>query len=555
MAFQNYHVEERKDLRELLRASAAEFGDRTAICEKENGATVSYSYERLDSDVSALGTALWEKGLSGKRILILGSNSYAWTVSFFAVVCGLGCAVPVDPAFPAATVCEIAAKTDAAAIICSDELLHATDALEPSVLRISFGELSDLIREGSALRASDTTTAALDYDTAPIDADAMTAIFFTSGAHRGVMLSQKNLCFNAAGICRMIRFTPDDVFLSVLPIHHLYEMTCGLLCPLSQGCSVAFSEGLRHLSREMKEYRPTVLNCVPYLMESMYRKIELSIRRNGMERSTANLVRMIRAIRPEAAQLAAKKRAFSFVHRNFGGKLRLILTSGAPSDPAVLRGFRDFGILALQGYGLVECSPIAALNRDRFYRDSAAGLPMPGALVDIYDMQEDGIGEIRCKGSHVMLGYFGDPERTAAVLRNGWFYTGDLGYLDSDGFLHIIGRKQNTIITASGKKVFPEELEAMLNSTKYIREAAVTGVCDTKQEKVSIVAILCPDTDALREAEKAGFDPFGSDELRRSVAEVNAILPPFKRISSYVIRRDPLPRTPSGSLIRRELKF
>ena len=348
----------------------------------------------------------------------------------------------------------------------------------------------------------------------------------------------------------MIRFTADDLFLSVLPIHHAYETTCGFLVPLSSGAAIAFSEGLRSVTREMKEYHPTVINCVPYIAETMYRKVEASIRRHGMERSVLNMIRVTNAIRPEKAALAAKRRAFSFVHQNFGGKLRLILTSGAPADPAVLRGFRNYGILALQAYTLVECSPVAAVNRDRFFDDSSAGLSMPDTLVDIYDMQEDGMGEIRCKGNHIMLGYYNDPEATAKVLRDGWFYTGDLGYLDADGFLHIVGRKQNMIVNASGKQIFPEEIESLLDSTKYIREALVRAVPNEDGDDIRLEAVLFPDADTIDALGDANPEQRTVVEMRRAISEVNEVLPSFKQISSYVISDTPLPKSPSGSLKR-----
>ncbi len=540
MAYQNYPVEEHADLRELLQKSVTAFADRVAFSEKRDGETVSHTYRQYGADVASLRAALAAKGLGGRRVVVAGSNGYAWVTAFFAVVSGLGCAVSVDRETDAETLARIVSETDAGAVICSPDFLPKTESIDPAVLRVSFAELPAMI---------EAATDAGDKD-APIDPASPAAIFFTSGARRGVMLSHRNLCFDVASLCRMIRFTPEDVFLSVLPIHHAYETVCGFLVPFSCGAAVAFSEGLRSLTGEMKEYHPTVINCVPYIAETMYRKVDASIRRQGMERSVLNMIRVTNAIRPEKAALAAKRRAFSFVHKSFGGKLRLILSSGAPADPAVLRGFRNYGILALQAYTLVECGPVAAVNRDRFYNDASAGLSMPDTLVDIYDMQDDGMGEIRCKGDHVMLGYFGDPEATAKVLRDSWFYTGDLGFMDSDGFLHVIGRRQNTIVNASGKQIFPEELEALLNSTKYVRESLVCAVPNETGDDVVLKAILYPDAETIRALNDDNTRQRTAIEMRRAVSEVNEVLPAFKQISLYEISEEPLPKTPSGTLIR-----
>lgn len=543
MAYQNYPAAERKNLRELLVASAEAFPDRIAFYEKRDGATMSYSYRCFHSDAVALNASLAEKGIADRRVVIAGANGYAWATAFFAVTIGSGCVVSVDRATDAESLSRIVSDTEAAAVICSPDFLAKTAALDASVVRISFDDLPALIEAGTALVGEDVPTA----DAEP---NAPAAIFFTTRSRKGVVLSHRNLCFDTAELCRMIRFTADDLFLSVLPIHHAYETTCGFLVPLFSGASIAFSEGLRSVTREMKEYHPTVINCVPYIAETMYRKVEASIRKNGMERSVLNMIRVTNAIRPEKAALVAKRRAFSFVHQNFGGKLRLILTSGAPADPAVLRGFRNYGILALQAYTLVECSPVAAVNRDRFFDDSSAGLSMPDTLVDIYDMQEDGMGEIRCKGDHIMLGYYNDPDATAKVLHDGWFYTGDLGYLDADGFLHVVGRKQNMIINASGKQIFPEEIESLLNSTKYIRESLVRAIPNEDGDDIRLEAVLFPDADTIAALNDNNPKQRTVVEMRRAISEVNEVLPPFKQISSYVISDTPLSKSPSGSLKR-----
>lgn len=544
MDYQNYRVTERKNLRDLVLESAQTFADRTAFLEKRDGVTVSYSYAKLGADVSALAAAFQARGFSGQRVLIAGQNCYSFVLAFLSVAAAGGCAVPADRNLSAEDFCALAARTEAKAVLLSPDFMPKADRLPASVRRFSLLDLEDLIDEGYTVMRK--------RNFAPVDpaAESVAAIFFTAGTGRGVMLSHHNLCFDITAVCRMIEFQKEDVFLSVLPVHHIYEMTCGVLLPIFCGALVAFSEGLRYLTREMKEYHPTILNCVPYLAETMYHKVQSNIRRQGQEKYVQNMIRITNAIHPQKTAVSAKRRVFSFVHRSFGGHLRLILTFGAPADATVMRGFRDFGILTLQAYSLVECSPVAAINRDRFYRAGAAGLPLPNTVLDIYDMNEEGLGEIRCKGDHIMLGYFDDPKMTKSVLRGNWFYTGDLGYFDTDGFLHVIGRKKNMVISASGKKIFPEEIEALLNESKFIRESLVRVVPDQSAERVHVEALIVPDSDAVNALEDDSPKQRTNLEIRAAVSEINQLLPPFKRIKRYATSSSALPRTPSGRLQR-----
>lgn len=546
MAYLNYPVNECENLASLVLKSAAAFGERTAFAEKRDGKTVNYSYARLGADVSALASAFSARGLSGARVLIAGPNSYDFARAFFAVTAAGACAVPVDHTATAEAFEALAARTGAKGAILAPDFLPKADRLPADVRRFSFADLDDLALEGAGL-LPDAETLALP------EPDLVAAVFFTADAGRGVMLSHRNLCFDAAAVCKMVEILPDDVFLSVLPIHHAYEMTLGILVPLLSGAKIAFSEGLRYLTREMKEFHPTVLNCVPYLAEAMYHKIMAGIRRHGLENHVKNMIRVTSAILPEKAALAAKRRAFSFVHKSFGGHLRLILTTGAAADPTVLRGFRKFGILAIQAYSIVECAPVAAINRDHFHRAMSAGLPLPETVLDIYDMNEEGLGEIRCKGNNIMLGYFDDPDTTAAVLRGGWFYTGDLGFFDSDGFLRVIGRKKNMVITATGKRLYPEEIEALLNENKFIAESLVRVVPDRSNEGVHVEATIYPDRANVTALGDDSFKQRAAIEIRAAVDQLNQILPPFKKIKRFTLSASPLPRTPSGRLHRGEL--
>ena len=551
--YQNYPVDIYKNLKEMFHASAEKYGDKTLFMEKVGGAYQSLSFRDYARNVDALGTELLARGFGGKRLIVIGENCIAWVTAYMAVICGVGVVVPVDKEIPAEEIANIAKVSEASVVIYSKKSAEKIAGIDDAVTRISFDEIPALIAAGKEkLRAGDRS-----YLDAKIDPNVMASLIFTSGTtgvSKGVMLSHHNICFNLSEMCQMLYIGPKDTFLSVLPLHHAYECTCGFLCQVYRGSTVAFSEGLRYITRNMQEVHTTIINCVPLLVETMYSKIWSSIRKNGLEKKVAAMVKLTNAIPGTKARMAAKKKIFKAVHQNFGGKLRLLISGGAAVDPKVLEGLHDLGIAAVQGYGLTECAPLAALNRDTYFNDSAAGLGTPNTLLDIYDVQDDGTGEIRFKGDNLMLGYYGQPELTAEVIRDGWFYTGDLGYLDANGFLHITGRKKNVIVTSNGKNIFPEELETYLCRTPFVAESVVVGFINPKKKDYDIVAIIYPDKARMDETygEKWTRDQLDA-ELRRAVAEVNGIVQSYKRIECYVIRDTEFPKNASRKIKRQGL--
>ena len=549
-SYRNYPTIVYENLKQMYHASAETYGEKTLFMQKEGGKYKSYSFRQYAEEVDALGTALCARGLKGKRVIVTGENGYDWVRSYMAVICGVGVVVPVDKEIPAEEIANIARESEAAAILYSDKLSAKVEALDEGVARIPFSSLPALIEQGKKLIEEGDRT----YLDAEIDPNAMSSLLFTSGTtgvSKGVMLSHRNICFNLSEMCQMLYIDDKDVFLSVLPIHHAYECTCGFLCQVYRGSTVAFSEGLRHITRNMQEVHPTMILCVPLLLETMYNKVWANIRKQGMEGKVKAAIKMTNAIPSAKLRLAAKKKIFAQIHKSFGGKLRIMISGGAAVDPKIMQGLRDLGIAAYQGYGLTECAPLAALNRDTFYNDGSAGMATPNALLDIYDVQGDGTGEIRYKGDNIMLGYYKQPEMTAEVIRDGWFYTGDLGYLDKDGFLFITGRKKNVIVTSNGKNIFPEELETYLGRTPYVAESVVVGYMNPKKKDYDIVAIIRPDLDRM-------VEDFGADytrdqletELKKALSEVNGIVQSYKRIETFVIRDEEFPKNTSRKIKR-----
>lgn len=541
-----YH-ESRKveNIRSALRASERLYGDRPAFMQKVDGEYKTVTYSRFRDMYEALGTELWARGFAGKRVIVTGDNCLDWATVYIAVVSGLGVIVPVDKDLPDEELQNIVDISEAAAIFYSPRLAQKVSALTGGIEKFSFDDIAGLIEAGRA-RLLDGER---DYLRAHIDPDAMTALIFTSGTtgtSKGVMLSHRNICFNFSEVAQMAYIGPEEVFLSVLPMHHVYECTCGFLFPLYRGCCVAFSEGLRYITRNIQEVRPTIVCCVPILLETIYRKIWMNIRRKGIEKKVRSAIKLTRHM-----GAGVKRKVFAEIHDSLGGRMRMFICGGAAADPEVMSGLRDFGLLAIQGYGLTECAPLAAVNKDDYFRDDSAGLATPNGVLDIYDVQNDGTGEIRYKGDNVMLGYYRNPELTAEVIRDGWFYTGDLGYIDPDGFLHITGRKKNVIVTPGGKNIFPEELEAYLCRNRFIAEAVVVGYFNESHGNWDIVAVLYPDDAEFIEAYGRGYTQGQIDaEFSRAVEEVNGIVQSYKRITMYIVRNTEFPKNSSRKIKR-----
>ena len=556
-AYTPHKVRHIENLREMLTTSATLYGENIAFSQNESGNWRSYTFAQYGRDVNSLCLALDDelqkasgKPLAGQKILVSGENCYAWVVAYMTAMTAAATVVPLDKEMAAGDVQNVIDMTKPAVIVYSDTLSAKFDGMCSDAIRIPFSELGDWLARGAALLDAGQR-GALD---APIDEDAVASIIFTSGttgASKGVMLSQRNLYSNVRNALMMVYEDEHDVLLSVLPLHHVYECTIGFLCSLCSGAQVAFSTGLRYLMKEMKTVRPTAILCVPLLLETVYQKIWTNIRKKGMEKKVRTAIALTEPIRPLSARQAARKKLFAEIHETFGGRIRLMVSGGAGIDPAILKGLRDLGFHAIQGYGLTECSPLAAVNHSDYFEDSAAGLALPEGQLRIADAAEDGTGEICVRSEGVMLGYYNMPEATAAVKHGGWFYTGDLGYIDKRGFLHITGRKKNVIVTYNGKNIFPEELEAHLCRSDAVAEAVVVGIMNEKKKDYDIVALLRPDMDRLREL-SGGEVSEEQVELALSAAleSVNATVQSYKHMCMYIHYREEFPKNSSKKIKR-----
>ncbi len=568
-----YEVRKIRSIKELMDTSAELYSDRTAFLYKPKGNDkyVPVTFRQFKADVDALGTALIDIGLKGGRVAIISENRYEWAVSYMAVVNGTGIVVPLDKELPENEIENLLIRSKADAVIFSDNLKNSVlnianridfikhyiimdDAAEKNGSDTSqqteLTELKELIEKGRKKVAEGCR----DFIDAEIDTEALSILLFTSATtdtSKAVMLSHRNIAENLMAMSSMLNIVPDDVFLSVLPLHHTYENTCGFLCPHYRGAAVAYCEGLRHIVKNLQEAKATVMLGVPLIYESIYKRIwDQAAKNPKLLKKLKFGLKLSGFLRKFGINIT--KKLFAPIHNNFGGNIRIFISGAAGIDPEVARGFRNFGIHFVQGYGLTECSPIVALNRDVDFKDEAAGLPLPGLEVRIDGAGSDGVGEIVVKGPSVMMGYYEDPENTAEALKDGWFYTGDLGFIDDDGFVHITGRKKNVIVTKNGQNIYPEEVETLLNKSRYIKECIVFGKDDPVYGDIVVSATIVPEMEII-ESEFEGRKPT-EDEIReiirKEVKEVNKSLVTYKYVKDFNIRYEEFEKTTTRKIKR-----
>ena len=556
------------DIRHMLRTSTELYGDNVAFRQRfeKNEPYREITYKEAFETVNALGTALTNIGLKGKRIAVIGENCYQWATSYLAVICGTGVVVPLDKELSAMELKQLVIEAEVSAVMFTKKYREIFKEMKTSgdtdieILVDLTGDdeeegifkWSNLVAEGRMLLDGGDRS----FVEAEIIADEMSELLFTSGTTgiaKGVMLSHKNICFDLMIAPTILNVNTWDIFFSVLPIHHTYEGTCGFLMPLYKGASIAYCEGLKYIVKNLAEVSPTMFLGVPALFETLYKTIMRNVRKQGKEGLVKKVMSVNKVTRKIGLDL--NKLLLKDILKVFGGRMRVLISGGAAIDPAILQFFNDLGFIAVHGYGLSECAPMGALNPDnpKYMRNSSVGHILPGMQVKIVDKDEDGIGEICLKGDNVMLGYYKNPEETARTVRDGWFYTGDQGYVDEEDFIYITGRKKNVIIASNGKNVFPEELEYYLSLSPFIAESMVWGAEDERSGDIVIVAAIRPETDDIREVlgdEKADDPETVKELLWKEVDKVNEQMPMFKKIKKIVVRNEEFEKNTSKKIKR-----
>ena len=546
-----YEVRHIETLKDMLNSSVELFSDEPAFLIKteEGGPYKPVTYAKFRDDVNALGTALIDLGLSNKRIAIISENRYEWAVTYLAAVNGTGIVVPLDKELPVSELKSLLLRSRADAVFYSEAKKEDVESIAGEIPGLKYiismdtdkttdsvYSYHDLLSKGYSLISEGNKS----FINAEIDKEAMSIILFTSGTtdtSKAVMLSHRNICSNLMDMCSMLYIGKDDVFLMLLPLHHTYACTCGFLCQIYRGCTIAFCEGLRHIVKNLKESKTTILIAVPLILESMYKRIwDQASKDPKTLKKLKTGIKISKTLK--TVGIDVRKKLFKPIHDNFGGAMRMFISGGAAIDPQVIQGFQDFGIHCVQGYGLTECSPIIALNRDCDFNNSSAGLPLPNTQIKIDNPNEEGIGEIIAKGPNIMIGYYENEEATKEAITDGWFHTGDLGYIDDDKFVYITGRKKNVIVTKNGKNIYPEEIETLLGRSPYVSECLVYGKEGEGTGEIEVAAEIYPDMEKICEELKT--DNPTEEQIRKlienEVYKVNKSLVLYKYIRYFTIR-------------------
>lgn len=550
--FKTYEIE---DLKDMLEKTAEKNSTKTAFKIKDNnGKIINKTYADFKKDVQSLATKLIEMGMQNQKIAVMGKNSYSWAISYLAVTI-IGIVVPIDKEASNENIKEFLNVSNAKAIIADNKYLNEISKFQSELKNQTmfidmqntskYTNLEDLIIDGKKLIDEGNT----DYENIKINPNEMKILLFTSGTtgnSKAVMLSHKNICSNIVSIASIVKVDNSTRVLSILPLHHTYECTIGYLLVVYGGGTICYCEGLRYITKNIQEYKPTFILCVPLLLENVYKKVIKTLKTSLPEKYTKDESRIIDNLPFYLKGIVKRK-----VKKSLGGKIKTFIVGAAAIKPDLVEAFFKLGIKVLQGYGLTECSPLVAGNNDFYYKAESCGMPIPNVEYKIDNPNDEGIGEIIVKGTNVMLGYYENKEATEKVLKNGWFHTGDLGYIDDDEFLYISGRSKNMILTKNGENIYPEEIENILNDDDLIEESLVIGTSNGKDD-VQVKAKIFPNIDAIKEYLGNKFPT--KEEIRKTLNEAvkkaNEKLPNFKHIKSFKIMDEDFERTTTNKVKR-----
>lgn len=552
-----YNPDPVTDLKELVQKSVAKFGTKTGfLYRNSSGGITTKNYIQLGKDVDSLGTALVSMGLTGKRIAIISENRYEWSVAFFSIVNGTGIAVPLDKYLPRVEVENLLKRGKCEAIFFSPTYLEMMKGIadtnplvgkficfEPiDVADEKFTDIATCIAAGTATLASGERR----FVDAVINKDVLSILLFTSGTtnmSKGVMLSHTNIASNITAITTHIHLDEKDVHLSLLPLHHTFENTIGQMLMINRGATIAYCEGIKHVSSNIQEFGVTVLVAVPAILEAIYRKVQDGIEKSGKTKILGILMHVSDFLRKCGIDI--RRKLFKSVFAKLGPNLRLAVSGAAPLDKEVIVWFDRIGLTMLQGYGLTETSPVVSACNDFVNVPGTIGYPMAGIEMAIDSPDENGMGEIITRGPNVMLGYYEDEAATKeAIDAEKWFHTGDLGIIDESGLTRITGRAKSMIVLSNGKKAFPEEYELSLNLLPGVKDSFVWGAVE-KDGDVKICAKIVLDAEKLK-SDNGGILPTDQEittKLEKAIREMNTNIPQYKILRYFVITEEDLIKT------------
>ena len=544
-----------RTIKEMLALSTEKFPANSAVKVKNRGKIESVSFLQLTNDLRNLGTELHSLELSDKRVGIIGENSYPWFNVFLSVVCGGGVAVPFDKGFTPEELATCITRSGISALFYDEkhsEMVHkaAEIAVEGSekeqvTLFKMTGESNviDQMKISGELKIKSGNT---DYINIEISENSPAVILFTSGttsSSKAVVLTHNNILSNTRDMHEYEDFYPDDVNMAFLPLHHSFGLG-GVIVFMAAGACSVFCDGLKYITKNLAEYGVTVFVGVPLLVENMYKKIMQQVKKSGLESKIAFGNKVAGTL--DKVGIHVRRKIFKQVIDNLGGKLRLIICGAAPLMPEAGKGLNDFGIVTIQGYGLTETSPVLCAERPQDICPGSVGKPMPSVTIRIANPDEKGIGEIVAKAPNVMWGYLDQPEETAEVIRDGWFYTGDLGCFDSEGHLWISGRKKNVIVMKNGKNIFPEEIESIVVNLPYVDDCMV--FTREKHNELVLWLKIVYNADYLRQ--EGITEEQLAETVKKDLRDINNKMPQYKHVNHFILDDEPMIQTTTKKVKR-----
>ncbi len=564
MKIKKPEIQEFDNIKEIIYNSKEEYKNSIAfVVKNKKDGKINYeniTYERLLEDINKLGTALYQMGFKGKRVAIIGKNRYEWALSHLANLLGGITSVPLDKDLQYDELENSLIRSKADCIIFDEKLTDKIEKIkEENNTQLTeyicmgdnnnFKSINQLLKKGNEL----LNKGKKEYIDAKIDENKMNILLFTSGTtskSKAVMLSQKNVASNIYAMRCVEDIRNTDTNIAFLPFHHIFGSTC-LIMMLACGVKTVFPDGLRYIKQNLNEYKVSIFVGVPVLNEAIYKAIMKEIEKQGKTKLIKNAIKISNFLLK--LHIDVRRKLFKQVLSALGGELRFVISGGAPADAEILQGFNDLGVETAQGYGLSETSPVIAMESYEYRRNGSVGIPALNDTIEIVDKDENGIGDIRVKGPNVMLGYYEMQEETKNVLKDGWFYTGDLGYFDEDGYLFITGRSKSMIVLKNGKKIFPEELETIINRLDLVEECMVFGLPDENDKndiKLSVKIVYD------REITKEKYSDKSEDELYKiiwdEIKKINTTFPRYKHIQNMILSSEELIKTTTKKVKRQE---
>ena len=529
------------------------------IKEKKDGKTkyINITYKKMQKDIFALGTAINSMTKKEKRVAIIGKNSYPWILTYLSTIYGNNIVVPLDKGLPNEEIKDLIKRSKANIIVFEDKYIDVMKQMQEEkwgdtehFICMEQNNTFKTLEQVMEIGKKEFKKGNKKIMSTKIDDKKMSSIIFTSGTTslaKGVMLSQYNIASNINSLQEVISIYDTDVNMAFLPFHHTFGST-GIMLFLSKGATNVFCDGLRYIQSNLIEYRVSIFVCVPLLLEAMYKKIMQEIKKQNKEKVVKFGIGLSKFLLK--FKIDIRRKLFKDIINQLGGNIRYIVSGASSIDKKVAEGFNNFGMTTVQGYGLTETSPVLTAETERTIRYGSIGHPIPDVEIRIENKNEEGIGEIVAKGPNVMLGYYENEEETNKVLKDGWFYTGDLAYQDKDGYIYIAGRKKNVIVLKNGKNVYPEELELLINNLPYVSESMVFG--KAKDDDYIVSAKIVYNKEYVQETYKDISEEELKEKIWNDIKEINKRLTTYKHIKNLIITDEPMVKTSTAKVKRYE---